>query len=475
MTIDSHMIPEFAIMGHPNEGKSSVVSTLAEDDRVRISPFPGETIVCQTFPITVDGREIIRFVDTPGFQNPRQTLAWMKAYDGPEDSLIQAFIKAHRDNPVFRDECELLAPVARGAGIIYVVDGSRPMRNDDRAEMEILRMSARPRMSVINCKQGESAFLDQWKNEFRKQFNAVRLFNAHKATFMERIDLLDSLKSVDQDWQPALTTVIQALKLDWERRTRVTAEMIVGLLSQALTHVQVGTLQEGSDPGQMTIDLKIRYQEYVEALEKETFSRIRRLFKHNIFSMDMPRDSIIYEGLFSEKTWRFLGLTPGEVVLAAGVAGGAAGAIIDTAAAGLTFGIFTAIGGAIGAGSALLGGKRMAGMKVKGIRLGKDQLRLGPTDNPQLMYVLLDRSLIFYSGVINWAHGRRDLALNAGEPVSRGLKQGVTAGMSFKEKQICSLFFQAITGRNQKRMEAERSSMTGLVEDLLEGCLINPL
>ena len=35
-------IPEFAIVGHPNEGKSSVVSTLAEDDSVRISAYPGE-------------------------------------------------------------------------------------------------------------------------------------------------------------------------------------------------------------------------------------------------------------------------------------------------------------------------------------------------------------------------------------------------------------------------------------------------
>ena len=33
-------IPEFAIVGHPNEGKSSVVSTLAEDDSVRVTPTP---------------------------------------------------------------------------------------------------------------------------------------------------------------------------------------------------------------------------------------------------------------------------------------------------------------------------------------------------------------------------------------------------------------------------------------------------
>ena len=67
-------IPEFAILGHPNEGKSSVLSTLAEDDSVRVSPIPGETTECRSFPVIIDGREVLRFTDTPGFQNPARVL-----------------------------------------------------------------------------------------------------------------------------------------------------------------------------------------------------------------------------------------------------------------------------------------------------------------------------------------------------------------------------------------------------------------
>ena len=65
----------FAIVGTPNVGKSSIISTLAEDDKVPISPIPGETTTCHTYPITIDGgRTVIEFIDTPGFQNPRGTL-----------------------------------------------------------------------------------------------------------------------------------------------------------------------------------------------------------------------------------------------------------------------------------------------------------------------------------------------------------------------------------------------------------------
>lgn len=228
------MIPEFAIVGHPNEGKSSVVSTLAEDDSVRVSPVPGETIQCQTFPVSIDGQEIIRFTDTPGFQNPRQTLEWMKNYQGKDSEIVDSFCQFHKDNPDFKDDCELFSPIARGAGIIYVVDGSRPLRSTDKAEMDVLRLTGRPRMAIINCKEDQADYLEQWKNEFRKHFNSVRVFNAHKATYAERIELLETLKSIDQDWQPFLEKVISAFKKEWEHRNTLVVDIIYSMFIQCL-------------------------------------------------------------------------------------------------------------------------------------------------------------------------------------------------------------------------------------------------
>ena len=109
-------VPEFAIVGHPNEGKSSVLSTLSEDDSVRVSPTPGETTECRIFPVVIDGQEVIRFIDTPGFQNPRKTLAWMRAYEGDDQKMIEEFIRLHRNDPALHDDCALLTPLAAGAG-----------------------------------------------------------------------------------------------------------------------------------------------------------------------------------------------------------------------------------------------------------------------------------------------------------------------------------------------------------------------
>jgi len=170
-------IPTFAILGHPNEGKSSVVSTLAEDDSVRISPVPGETRKCREYPVTVDTNEIIRFIDTPGFQQPRQTLKWLSDYTGSDHQMLSGFIAAHHAIPEFADECELFAPLSDGAGILFVVDGSRPVRRIDKIEMEILRLTGLPRMAVINVKEKNRAeFFEDWKSEARKHFNTIRVF-----------------------------------------------------------------------------------------------------------------------------------------------------------------------------------------------------------------------------------------------------------------------------------------------------------
>ena len=91
------MIPEFAVLGHPNEGKSSVVSTLTEDDKIKVSRIPGETTVSRTYTVKIDGESIIRFVDTPGFQVPRQTLAWFTAFDGDPASIIEQFIETFKN------------------------------------------------------------------------------------------------------------------------------------------------------------------------------------------------------------------------------------------------------------------------------------------------------------------------------------------------------------------------------------------
>lgn len=462
------MIPEFAIVGHPNEGKSSVVSTLAEDDSVRISATPGETIRCQTFTVTIDGQAIIRFTDTPGFQNPHRTLEWMQDYSGPATEVVRQFITTHSADSEFADDCELLLPVIRGAGIIYVVDGSRPLRNVDRAEMEILRLTGRPRMAIINCKQDDTGYLEQWKNEFRKHFNAVRVFNSHKATYAERIDLFKSLEAIDQDWQPALEKVIVAFKEDWACRNRVAAEVIGDLAEHCLTYTLARPLGENLVESEVQGQIKAEYLTALAASERKAQQRIRRLFKHNIFQYDLPPQSILHEELFGEKTWELLGLSKGKLIVAAALSGAAIGGALDLMLGATSLGLFMAVGGASGAGYAAFGGvESLARTKVLGKKLGGQQLRIGPNRNIQFLYILLDRQLIYYSQTINWAHGRRGSPVTAVQLREASGKAGFSNDWDKEKKRICTEFFAAILGTDEDERDRLKQALTGMIEEIL--------
>ncbi|MCL2459424.1 MAG: GTPase/DUF3482 domain-containing protein [Desulfobulbus sp.] len=457
-------VPEFAIIGHPNEGKSSVLSTLAEDDSVRISSIPGETVVRQTFPVRIDGREIIRFIDTPGFQNPRQTLQWLKEYQGPDESMLASFIASHRDDPAFRDDCELLGPVAVGAGVIFVVDGSRPMRHVDRAEMEILRLSGAPRMAVINCKEEETGFLDQWQNEFRKHFNAIRLFNSCRANYCQRIDLLESLKAIDQRLAPVLQAVVEAFQEDWELRNQRAAAFLAGFIQEALAYRQTVPCSPG-DEKRRRQELHQAYCVQVTALERRTREAIRSLFKHNIFNLDLPPQSILEEDLFSRKTWEFLGLREWQLIVAGAVGGAALGVGIDAATIGASFGLFAGVGGLIGAAATALKGKEfLSGVRLLGMRMGGDQLQVGPVTNIQLLYILLDRGLLFYAHVINWAHGRRDYE-RMNHPVPVTGKDGFTSYWSREQRAVCDRFFQAVRKGHEGELEEASVALQDLLRD----------
>ncbi len=460
--------PEIAILGHPNEGKSSVLSTLSEDDSVKVSATPGETTECRTFPVVIDGREVLRFTDTPGFQNPSRVVAEMRKIAESEGDSVARFREKFKDNEELHDDVELMLPVERGAGIIYVVDGSRPVRNVDRAEMEILRLTGRPRMAIINCKDDDFGQLENWKNEFRKNFNTNRVFNAHRATYAERILLLEALKSIDQDWQPTLDKVVRAFKADWAARNDATAGILLSLMTDCLQYSVSATLKENADTDELKERLSNSYQKTIEQKERKAHEQIRTLFKHNIFKYELPPHSILNEDLFSEKTWNLLGLSKKQVALAGLLGGAVVGAKLDLLTGGASLGLFTGIGSAAGAFGAMFGGEKLSSASnILGLQLGGEELKIGPSTNINLMLILLNRAFLFYQHTINWAHGRRDYTTTLPVSADNGNIEIFTSNWSTEQLRICKAYFKAVTEKQEDQILESGNKLTTLITETL--------
>ncbi len=401
--------PTFAVVGHPNKGKSSIVAALAMDDSIAISDTPGTTTSKRSFPLKVDGEVLYELYDTPGFQRARQVLAWLKQHDVGADKrheVVQAFINTHREDPKFHDEIELLEPIMLGAGIIYVVDGSKPYGEEYEAEMEILRWTGQPSMALINHID-ESDYSDEWKRALGGYFQIIRTFNPMQHELEQHLAILESMAQLREEWTPQVKRSIERFKAYHEQMIERSATAIAKLIYRALSHVERYPIKEEEVTEHQKAEVEHAYKETLRQFETETQKRIEQIWNHR--HLKKEEASLTFEGmdLFSEESASVFGLTRKELLVTGATGGAAAGAGIDLMLGGSSFLLGTGIGALIGGVGAFFAFNELSEVKVLGQKLGKRYLEMGPMENRNFPYILLGRMLYHTLKMATLSHAYR--------------------------------------------------------------------
>lgn len=467
-------LPRFAVLGAVNHGKSSVVAALAENDRVRISRMPGETVENQRFELG----GLFAFFDTPGFQNAREALDALRPAATAAEPLaaFAAFIARHRDDPAFDAECRLFEPVVQGAGIVYVVDGSRPLLPLHEAEMELLRLTGAPRLALIN-RTGTDDHGAAWKLRLAQHFNAVRDFDAHRAGFAERIELLETLAGIEQHWKGPLMAGVQRLREDWQRRLDEAAGHITTLLVEALQHAEreAGAATDGPAREAALARLRERFHRHLAAREAACHAALIDLFAHRLVTSGELPATLVGDDLFADSTWALLGLDAKQLLAAGAVAGAAVGAGADLLTAGHTLLAGSALGAAVGAAGALALGKQRPEIGVgRGTllrwRLGGSTLQVGPYAALNFPWVLIDRALGTLAHLMQRSHARRDAATLTPEALQAVLAAGglgSTAWPSAQRKTCDRVFARIRRGRHEPAdLQALRAALRARLDAL---------
>ena len=410
--------PVFAVVGHPNKGKSSVVATLSQNDAIAIALEPGTTRERHAYPLKVDGEVLYTLVDTPGFQRPRQVLAWLEAHSvaaSDRAETVAAFIRQHRDDRRFHDECELLQPLTEGAGIIYVVDGSVPYSAENESEMTILRWTGQPSLALINS-IGPDDHSETWQAALGQFFQVVRKFDAVKAPFNQHLSLLKAFGQLEPAWEAVLDRAVMHLSTQRAQRKELAARLIATALEDMMAWQEQRTLTAtqlaGGARERLAGELRERWYQHQRKREQSLRLEVEQLYQHHRIQRQEAELAWHNEhDLFSERSRHTWGVSKAYLAGAGFGAGAIGGAGIDAVTLGSSLGTGALIGGLLGAAGSYFYGDRLTlpVLRIGTLRDGLQTACFGPVQDSQFGYVVLGRAVDHWWHISHRNHAGRDL------------------------------------------------------------------
>ncbi|MFT7133730.1 MAG: hypothetical protein ACI81O_002448 [Cyclobacteriaceae bacterium] len=402
------MKPVFAVVGHPNKGKSSIVATLVQDDSIAISQQSGTTQENQNLTVSI-GETSYTLVDTPGFQRPTAVLAWLKEHASSADkraAAVASFVNDTACQQAYPDEVQLLTPIVKGAAILYVVDGSRPYGAEYETEMEILRWTGQPSMALINPIESER-YVEPWTQALGQYFKVVKVFNPMQADFDKQMAILESFAHLKEAWMAPLSAVVTALKQHRQTQQTDSVELLANLLADLCGYRLTQTVLTKGQAETLRPAMALSYFNTMKQKEATVFDALKHLYQYD--HLDSGIYELPFEGnLFDTEQWVAWGLNRTQLAIAAGLAGAAAGALVDVALLGQSFFLGALGGGLLGGSSAWFGAGHIADYKVMGLPLGAYEVSQGPIRDRNFPYVVLARFLFLAESLRERNHARRD-------------------------------------------------------------------
>jgi small GTP-binding protein len=389
------MSVEIIIIGETNDGKTTVVSNLIEDEDAIIGPDPGTTRKAHQHRLyDRNGQLLFEVWDTPGFEETDEMHYWFTTQAGKGiGDLAQGFIREYADNPAWQRDIELMRPIQDGAIVVYVAASNRRPIEDDRKQLEIIRLTGAVRVALINQKPGEIDYTKEWITLLQREIGAVDTYQPMTAGIRERLSLLDTLARCCIGSRDEIHKVRDALEADWNARLEDLARMMLDTLRKVMQ------CQAGSRVGEAASREKLNSK--LLSLEERFRRDAKQLFRHRKASFN---SAVLDAPLTSTEMWKSfgLGLTKVQAIAASAIMGAGVGAFIDASVGGLSLLTGTLIGGATGT---FLGASLVYSPVAASFGDNQVITRVQPKSN--LPNVLMDRLLIFGRLLIRISHGAR--------------------------------------------------------------------
>lgn len=362
---------KLAVVGHTNVGKTSLLRTLTRDVGFgAISHRPSTTQHVEGARLSVDGEALIELYDTPGFEDAVALYEYIEQLpntaerlDGPE--LLQRFLNSSEARQRFEQEAKVLRQLLQSDAGFYVIDAREPVLAKYRDELAILAMCGKPLLPVLNFVNSTEQREPAWREVLaRLGLHALVRFDTIAPPQDGEQRLYESLSLVLDNQRPRLQRLIEHNQAQVLVRRKAAYRLIAELL------IDVSACRRSVHPDQL--------EEAIQDLHRDVRQReqacVEALLKLYAFRKDDAQASALplQEGrwgddLFNPATMKQLGIKVGGGM----AAGAATGAGIDLLTGGLSLGMATVVGAAVGGLTQTL---RNYGERLKGKWRGEREL-----------------------------------------------------------------------------------------------------
>lgn len=362
---------KLAVVGHTNVGKTSLLRTLTRDVGFgAVSHRPSTTRHVEGARLSVDGEALIELYDTPGCEDAIALYEYLEQLaqagvrlDGPEQ--IQRFLSSSEARQRFEQEAKVLRQLLQSDAGFYVIDAREPVLAKYRDELAILAMCGKPLLPVLNFVNAPEQRETAWREVLaRLGLHAVVRFDTVAPPQDGEQRLYENLSLVLDSQRPRLQRLIEHNQAQVAVRRTAAYHLIAELL------IDVSACRRGVHPDQLNEaiqelhrDVRQREQQCVEALLKLYAFR-----KDDAQANALPLEEGRWgDDLFNPATMKQLGVKVGGGI----AAGAATGAGIDLMTGGLSLGVATVLGAAVGG---LTQTYRNYGERLKGKWRGEREL-----------------------------------------------------------------------------------------------------
>ncbi len=364
-----------AVVGHTNAGKTSLLRTLSRRrDFGEVSDRPGTTRHVESIDLRIDGRAAVRFLDTPGLEDPTGLLAALgpPSAERTPPERIRAFLATDDAADRFEQEAKVLRALLGVDAALFVVDCREPVVAKFRSEVALLAACGRPVLPVLNFVRDEAAREDRWRALLADfALHALVRFDAVAPFVGAEERLYRDLRTLLPARDAALAEVARHLQSERLARREAGLRAIAATLVDAAARRVTLERDDAADAG--------RRAHALEGLRAEVLARARRgvqeLLQVHAFEPDeadlraLPwLDGRWGADLFDADTL----LDAGRKLGTGAAVGASVGLAADAALAGLSLGTGAAIGAVIG-GAASQGFGPM-GRRLRNYALGREDL-----------------------------------------------------------------------------------------------------